>query len=165
MHGTKTCGTIWPAVGRQFWTIKVRAALLNGKHTTACERKLPFYSNMHIRSYFIRLLLCCMFTVTWVVLELRRNNEANDFKMYYFAVFTIHQKTLLHAKFQMVKISFSYFISVCMNARDIVLIYILYLMNLYRDCLSFNALHEYLNLILVHLNQQLTGEKIRHFKS
>jgi len=106
-----------------------------------------------------------MFTVRWVVLELRRNNKANDLKIDYFAVFTVHQKTLLHAKCQKVKISFSYFISVCMNARDIVLIYILYLMNLYRDCLSFNALHEYLNLILVHLDQQLTGEKIGHFKS
>lgn len=49
-----------------------------------------------------------------------------------------------------------------MNTREIVLIYILYLMNLYSECLSFNALHEYLNLIWVHLHQQLTGEK--HFK-
>lgn len=143
----------------------MRAALLNGKHPTACESKLPFYSNMHIRSYFIRLPLCCMFTVTWVVLEIRRNNNANDFKIDYFAVFTVHQKTLLHAKFQRVKISFSYFISVCMYERDIVLIYILYLMNLYRNCLSFNAPHEYLNLILVHLDHQLTEEKIGHFKS
>ena len=108
----------------------MRAALLNGKHPTACESKLPFYSNMHIRSYFRRLLLCCIFTVTWVVLEMRRNNNANDFKIDYFAVFTVHQKTLLHAKFQRVKISFSYFIPVCMNSRDIVLIYILYLMDL-----------------------------------
>ena len=123
-----------------------------------------FYSNMHIRSYFIRLLLCCIFTVTWVVLEIR-NNNANDFKIDYFAVFTVHQKTLLHVKFQRVKISFSYFIPVCMNSRDIVLIYILYLMDLYRDCLSFNAPHEYLNLILVHLDHQLTEEKIGHFKS
>ena len=119
---------------------------------------------MHTRSYFIRLLLCCMFTVTWVVLELRTNIKANDFKIDYFAVFTAHQKTLLHAKFRKVKISFSCFTSVCMNARDIVLIYILYLSNVYSECLSFNALHEYLNLMWVHLDRQLTGEKIRHFK-
>ena len=106
-----------------------------------------------------------MNTVTWVVLELRRNNKANDFKIDYFAVFTVHQKTLLQAKFQKVKISFSYFISVCMNTREIALIYILYLMNLYSDCLSFNAFHEYLNVIWAHLDQQLTGEKIEHFKS
>ena len=105
-----------------------------------------------------------MYTVAWAVLELRRNNKANDFKIDYFAVFTEHQKTLQHAKLQKVKISFSYFISVCINARDIVLIYILYLTNLYSDCLSFIAFHEYLNLIWVHLDQQLTGEKIRHFK-
>ena len=91
------------------------------------------------------------------------NNKANDFGIDYFAVFPVHQKTLLHPKFQKVKISFSYFFSVCMNTREIVLIYILYLMNLYSECLSFNALHEYLNLIWVHLDQQLTGEK--HFKS
>ena len=91
------------------------------------------------------------------------NNKANDFGIDYFAVFPVHQKTLLHPEFQKVKISFSYFFSVCMNTREIVLIYILYLMNLYSECLSFNALHEYLNLIWVHLDQQLTGEK--HFKS
>lgn len=165
MHGSKWCGTIWLPVGRQFWTIRMRAASLNGKHPNACKMKPPFYSNIHIRSYFIRLLLCCMNTVTWVVLELRRNNKANDFKIDYFAVFTVHQKTLLLAKFQRVKISFSCFISVCMNARDIVLIYILYLSNLYSECPSFKALHEYLNLIWFHLDHQLTGEKIGHFKS
>ena len=57
---TKKYGTIWPAVGRQLWTIKLRAALL----PTACESKPPCNSNLHIRSYFIRLLLCCMYTET-----------------------------------------------------------------------------------------------------